>query len=820
MQYFARCFKDKEGNIRFQSVEDHCRETAEIAKEKSLDCLQNTAYLAGLLHDLGKYTKVFQDYISDIAHDIPVKKGSVTHTFAGVKHILDAQHTESNAYDTDKNATAELIALGAGSHHYPFDAIGPCRYNGYQHRQSSKVEIYNESQKNFLKLCATEKELNKLFLAAEKETTNLLNACHNLRVETNLKDSYGFYNGLSARMLKSAVIDGDRLSAAGFDYGKGFYHKEDTQKVWEKTSKDIERYIKTTFLSDKEKANLPINKAKDYISDECLKSAKKKPGIYKLTAPTGGGKTIAGLRFAVNHARIHGKKRIIFVIPFLKVLDQNAKSFRTVIDDNNIILEHHSNIVVENTEYNESFQSFNRSQFLIDTWDQPIIITTFVQFMNTLFAGKASCIRRMNALQDSVIIIDEVQSVPVKMLSLFTLAINFLANICGATIVFASATQPSLETLPAPVLYNQDSELVPYNKELYKVFKRTEIIDKRKLGGDQAGYTIPELADFSISCMEEQGNNLTICNTRSQAKSLYLEIKNKVSADVKVIHISTNMCMHHRLATFAFLEDSLSKDEKVICVSTSLIEAGVDISFSSIIRVITGLDRIQQSAGRANRFGEKDRPCPVYLVNIYKENLSMLKTIQAEKKAAEDILNSFGKNSQLYGKSLASDEAMKGYYRLFYANEADNSFDYTLTIGQTTTSIFKLLSTNDSYKNLLKLDERNKYFFTQAFKTAGDAFQVYDNSTIDVVVPYNNRGKSLLKQLERAYAENNFNGQKKLINQLSEYSISLFQWQYKALEKQNGYNFILDNKIIILKDDFYSQKCGLTLPETGKDDKE
>ncbi|MCD7796496.1 MAG: DEAD/DEAH box helicase [Clostridiales bacterium] len=268
--------------------------------------------------------------------------------------------------------------------------------------------------------------------------------------------------------------------------------------------KKLDRYI-ALFPSD-----TPINIARREISDLCFATGDLPSGIYRLNVPTGGGKTLSGLRFALEHLKAHNKKRIILVSPLLSILDQNAKEVRKALNNDDIILEHHSNIIREKAHGDESDED-DRCNYLTESWNSPVIITTLVQLLNTMFSGKMSAVRRFHALANSVIVIDEVQTVPANMLSIFNSAVNFLQAVCGATVVMCSATQPILEKVPHP-LCGEIKDIVP--KDIIAthsaVFKRTEIVDKGYL-------TEQEIADFVLALFETNKSTLVICNKKGRS---------------------------------------------------------------------------------------------------------------------------------------------------------------------------------------------------------------------------------------------------------------------------------------------------------------
>ncbi len=342
-----------------------------------------------------------------------------------------------------------------------------------------------------------------------------------------------------------------------------------------------------------------------------------------MTVKTGAGKTLTSLRFSLNCAAIHEKRRIFFIIPLLSILEQNAAVIRSYIGCDDAALEHHSNVVCE--EESDSGDEPDSYEMLAESWDSPVILTTLVQLANALFSGKTTAVRRMRSLCGSVIAIDEIQSLPRKMTYMFNLALDYLAHFCDCTIVLSSATQPCFEEMDYPMILAENPDIVEETAEMRTVFARTEIIDK----SSGYGMDTDELADFAMEIINDCSSLLVICNTKRNALELYERLALLGNDKFRLYHLSTNMCMQHRRDALENITNGLATRDgrRVICVSTQLVEAGVDFSFESCIRVKAGLDNIAQVAGRCNRSGEFGRLCKVYVVSLKDENLTRLPAI-------------------------------------------------------------------------------------------------------------------------------------------------------------------------------------------------
>ena len=623
-----------------QTVREHCRNTAALAANALRPLgLEKSAYLAGLLHDAGKNKQEYAQYLSEAVSGGNAVRGSVNHTFAGVRFLLDRWHCREGELSYS-DVTAELLAFAVGSHHGLFDCIDPQQHSGFFHRQTKEGIFYDESRRGFLAQVADEEELEHLFRDAVREMTPMLDrlAALSTQADDNEADrETAFYIGLLARMLLSAVIEGDRTDTAAFMDGiEPPVFPEDMRPIWTERLAFMEKR-----LSEFPRKS-PIDLARRAISDTCAAGAARPGGVYRLNVPTGGGKTLASLRFALTHAAKWNGSRIIFTAPLLSILDQNAQVIRDYIGDDTLILEHHSNLA----EPKETPERLQALELLTASWSAPIIITTLVQLLNTCFSGRTSAIRRFHALCGSVIVIDEVQTVPGKMLTLFNLAVNFLSEVCGATIVLCSATQPCLEAADHP-LHRQPVDLVPQQKALWDVFKRTDI--------QNAGCSkLEELPQIVTEVLSSCDSLLVVCNTKKEAAFLFESLQ---AANCRCFHLSAAMCVQHRRETLQALQSALDKPsadnrQKVVCVSTQVIEAGVDISFQRVIRFSAGMDSVVQAAGRCNRHAEQKKPAPVRLIRCTDERLRGLDDIVRGQNATTALLTAFSKTPEVPARSV------------------------------------------------------------------------------------------------------------------------------------------------------------------------
>ena len=779
---------------KIQTGVEHSRHAAEYASRSLTPIgMKTTAYLAALLHDFGKFKQEYDHYLEEARAGTAVR-GSVNHTFAGVRFVLEQWH-HGNGIGYDE-VTAELLAYAIGAHHGLFDCIDVRQNSGFQHRQVKEGIGYAESRSDYLEQCAGLEELHSLFRASVRETTALLNQMASLSQQQDDEEAdreTAFYVSLLQRMLLSAVIEGDRRDTAEFMNGDAFPKwPEDMRGIWAERLAFLERKLGTL---PREK---PIDQARHTISDTCASFARQPGGVYRLNVPTGGGKTLSALRFALAHAKQWNKARIIFTSPLLSILDQNAEVLRRFIGDDSLILEHHSNLA----EPADEPERLRELELLTDTWEAPVVITTLVQLLNTCFSGKTSAIRRFHSLCNSIIVIDEVQTVPNKMLTLFNLAVNYLSEICGTTIVLCSATQPSLEIVQHP-LKCPPPEMVPWQEALWSVFRRTEI----KSAGQYRLNEIPQLIKQVLSGCSSL---LVVCNRKDEAAFLLDELRD---VPCRRFHLSAAMCQAHRRETLhtlqAALEAALSGGEKVFCISTQVIEAGVDISFQQVIRFAAGMDSVVQAAGRCNRHAESQEPAPVRIVLCSNERLERLEDIGRGKKTTVSLLSAFADHPERFQNDLSGQEAIGFYYHQLYGSmNPDFQDDVTPEYG----SVYRLLADNPKFANA-QCPMAERFYLRQAFQLAGKLFQVFDENTTDILVPYG-KGRDIREYLISAaqtYGERDWQTIRRNINEAKQYSVSVYQYQFTQLEKLGAVTPLFEDSVYVLSDGYYDADIGLSI---------
>jgi CRISPR-associated endonuclease/helicase Cas3 len=455
------------------------------------------------------------------------------------------------------------------------------------------------------------------------------------------------------------------------------------------------------------------------------------------------------------------------------------------------------------------------------TWNVPIVITTMVQFLESLFASGTRKIRRMHQLSNAVIIFDEIQTLPVSCTYLFTWAANYLQSKCKSSLLFCTATQPGLDKLRSKeyaIHFSEQGEIISNLEQHFDLLKRVELVN---IPGAK---TLNEVADFIEELPEL--SILTVVNTKSQARKLYAELSAR-HKDWKIIHLSTNMCPAHRKELIEDLKKVLPpKDRKIVCISTRLIEAGVDIDFDCAIRFLSGFDSIIQTAGRCNRNGRlkdaqgNDIPGKVYIIEIVSsdERLNSLKELQLGQEIMKRILRIFDDDKKAYGDSLLHVELIKLYFRHFYNSIDENKLKYNISpkvAGCDTTEI-DLLSMNDKsrgeYSRINPNDIPPIIYFCQSFDIAWSAFEVIAENTIGILVPFK-EGKTIITSLYSEYDPKEID---QLLRKGQQYSVNVRANYFRELEER-GLIYKIREKLEVyaVTDGYYTEDLGLS-QEFGK----
>ena len=759
---------------REQSVIEHCRNTAELcAGYCKLFGAENIGRLSGLLHDIGKLCTDFDNYIRGTSG---FSRGEVDHSYAGAKYI-------TGNTDKPRSGVARLIARVIISHHGIHDWVDEnCR--DYFHIRIANDKNYEQIKEN-ISLIISDDEFDEFLKKADDEYRAI---CQKIKNISKNKTDCAFYLGSLERLIESALVDADRTDTASFMDNEEYPEFPGNTELWHSMKNNMEK--KLDSFSDRTDV---ISKQRKSISDRCAVFAKNNVKICRLIVPTGGGKTLSSLRFAIEYCLEHGMEKIFYTAPFMSILEQNSEEIKGIAGDDNFI-EHHSDALAEKSDNSEELSAY---ELHIERWDKPVIATTMVQFLNTLFLGKSSSVRRFHRFAKSVIIIDEVQSIPLKCVNMFDLAVNFLSNICGAAIVLCTATQPVTDDVRFPMLMDEKESMTGDFTADFELFRRTEIIPEI----DDYGYSFEEAADFCIEKFTSSGDLLVIVNTKSSALKMYELIKEKCGDDVEVVHLSTNMCPQHRRDKIEAIRGLLNEKKPVICVTTQLIEAGVDISFRCVVRSLAGLDSAVQAAGRCNRHGENKDICPVYLIKLKEEKLGNLKEISTAQDITQRIIDN-KKNEDISLPDVVSD-----YFRELYDSEK-NDLSYSVPENET---LVNYLSLNTNRYEMLPDPKTCSQFESQAFKTAGKLFKVIDENTRDVIVPYNNEAEEIVSRLENDHENISL-----LLRKAQKYTVSIYIGTERKLYENNALRDISCGAVILDRT-HYNDEVGIDIEGAEKE---
>mgnify|MGYP001563540366 CR=1 FL=1 len=800
--------REKDGEIQnlLDHLEEVSRKTGEFASKIGL---KEQGELIGLLHDIGKASREFEQYIKsavglinpdeDDYVDAALKKGKVDHSTAGAQLI----YRNLAGKNPEGLLVAQVLSLCIASHHSGLlDCISPDGVDAYSKRMA-KIEEKTHINEVLGKISDEAKAKITTLLQSKELLQNVVSRFKALRTPLDSQETLFFKYGLMLRFLYSCLIDADRLNTADFEVpGAAKLRNHGNYADWP---------ILINRLNEKLAAFEPegINTVRQKISQACYDFSDKPKGLYQLTVPTGGGKTFASLRFALHHADKRKMDRIIYVLPYTTIIDQNADEIRKVLEEkdkkgkylNRVVLEHHSNLMPD--------RETARQKVLSENWDAPVVLTTNVQVLEALFGSGTRGARRMHQLANAVIIFDEVQTLPVRCVQLFNTAVKFLVNNCGSTIILCTATQPLLDKIEPKsraLHITAEQQMVPNARQLFDDLKRIEVYDKTKPGG----WSNDEIKELAGQRVIESGSVLVVVNTKTSAHKIY-EQCTQIS-NVETYHLSTYMCPSHRMAVLDQVKACLHDKKPIICVSTQLIEAGVDISFGSVIRFLAGLDSIVQAAGRCNRHNEKYPALgEVYIINPAEENIDAIEDIRIGKEKSERLLDEFKNNPEGFGNNILSPEAMEQYYQYYFYQRA-SEMNYPVTADSSVgraDNLFNLLSVNSlSVEEYKRIRNKNPAIpLRQAFMTAAKSFQAIESVARGIIVPYGEEGKNIINKL---CSVQELEKQYKLIRQAQRYSVNVFPDLLKRLQEQAVHEVQKGSGILYLDERYYSDEFGLS----------
>ncbi|MCK2020529.1 CRISPR-associated helicase Cas3' [Peribacillus frigoritolerans] len=802
MSYIAHI---RESDNRIQTVEEHLLEVRDLAESYGEKIgVKHLTGLAGMLHDIGKYTNEFREYIVEAVNNptAPPKRGSVDHSTAGGKLLYNLFHTEY--ISRYKGIVAEIVGNAIISHHaYLQDFLNPDLESNYLNRVRDKqLAEFNLTKQEFFEHVISETRFHEYVEKAALELEHFLTEEYSENKENGLM--------FLSKFIFSVLIDADRTNTRLFEEKKEIESGIQPEKLFNTYYQRL--LSKINSFKKQENANTPINLLRAEMSHQCDQFAEKPSGIYTLSIPTGGGKTLASLRYAFKHANLHNKKRIIYIVPYTTIIEQNAEEVRKILGDDAQILEHHSNVVEDAEDHDENLDGMMNVQQKLklakDNWDSPIIFTTMVQFLNVFFAKGSRNIRRLHNLAESVIIFDEVQKVPVSSVSLFNQTLNFLKMHGHSSIILCTATQPALDFVEQKLEINANAEMIEDLEGVIEAFKRVEIIDR----ATNEIFNNEKICDLIDEKMNEIKSILVILNTKTVVRNLYNLLKEKDNG-IPIFHLSTSMCAAHRNRILSEVTQHLKEGNKIICISTQLIEAGVDVSFDCVIRSLAGLDSVAQAAGRCNRHGETDIQ-NVYVIDHGDEKLDRLREIKEGKQVSKKILIDLRKDQTSHGGHVLSKQAMEKYFKEYYtAFETDLNY-FIPKLKKNMTELLMASKPENSYLEAYSRKEKKgiPLFLTNSYKTAADHFHVINEITTSVIVSYED-GEDIITELN---GNGTIEDLTRLLRKAQQYTINLYQYELDLLAENDGIVSFLDGKILALKKGAYNTEFGLNLTNDSK----
>ena len=733
MAYYAHSRRG-EDKSKWQLLKDHLTATASLAETFGTDAgISELAKMAALLHDIGKYSKEFQRRLDGSG-------SKVDHATAGAKEIRALFNKDQN-----QKYLADMLAYCIAGHHTGLPDYG------------DPTDVDNDGTL----LARVEKKPLKDYGAYQTEIhPTELNLPARLKIKPDKKHP-GFSFAFLTRMIFSALVDAD------FQETETYMNKGEKPRGGYASIEELCRTFNLAMQKfDNPKGDINIKRT------ETLKACKGKAdlpqGFFTLTIPTGGGKTLASMAFALNHAVKHGLKRVIYVIPFTSIIEQNAAVFKEHLGDENV-LEHHSNFDWKKSDKPDSESADDQTKDALDklklaseNWDIPIVVTTNVQFFESLFANKSSRCRKLHNLAKSVIIFDEAQMLPREYLDPCMLAVKELVTNYGASAVFCTATQPALDRRRPDVTFN---ELAPDPQALFDFYKRVQVTN------------IGRTPDVDlIEKIHAHPQALCIVNTRKHAKGLFDLLDGEGS-----FHLSTLMCPTHRKEVLVEVRNLLKSGQPCRVISTQVMEAGIDVDFPVGFRALAGLDSIIQAAGRVNR-EMKRKVSDMYVFDPETPFIKKTPTfIKQGAAVAESVLRDFAGRSD-------SKEAIESYFNFLYNLQGATAFDV---------------------KNILAFFDKGTDEFDFDFKTAAENFRMIDNNTVAVVIPYNDEAKKLLGQAKYHPFPYTF------ARQLQMYSVNIYENEFEKIQSKGVIETINETYEALTESsmkDFYSEQTGLILP--------
>lgn len=692
-----------------QSIEAHLKGTGELAETFAAEFgAAANGKLCGLAHDIGKYSDEFQ---------LRLRGGKkVDHATAGAIECFKI-----------KAAFEAVCVIG---HHSGLPNVG--------HKDADTTE----SQTFFGRKLRAEQ-------GGIPDYRKNWNGHIALPQDYFRPSGRGFATAFYIRMLYSCLVDADYIDTETFmngDAGRGNY--EPLSALCDKL---------TAYISKWNNPTREIDILRQKILNSCINNSGNPRGMFTLTVPTGGGKTVASMAFALNHAAANSMKRIIYVIPYTSIIEQNAKVFRDILGQENVV-EHHSQVSHELSEDADELEY--RSALATENWDAPVIVTTAVQFFESLYANRSSKCRKLHNIANSVIIFDEAQMIPSNNLRPCVAAIAELVRAYNATAVLCTATQPAIDEMLLEYSKKESVvELCPDVDGMFEKFRRTSFEKEGRLTTDEL-----------VSRLESQQQVLCIVNTRKFAQEVYEALPSEGR-----FHLSTLMCPVHRKQKLDEIRERLKSGKTCRVVSTSLIEAGVDVDFPRVFREMAGLDSILQAAGRCNREGKRSAESSI--VTVFESENKVNKLIAVNRDAAEETVRDWTQPN-----TTSTIERYFKAYRDFLRN--------------------------DDKSGVMTASEKGISGCGLPFEWIAKEFKLIDQNTFAVYIPIG-EGKELVSRLREGERSRG------LYRRAGMYSVSVYQNQFDSLINAGAAEPFGEDAAFLTDCSLYSDEKGLSTDVDG-----
>lgn len=710
--YYAHS-TDEPDKHNWQLLREHLQNVADIASEFANGFnAGDLAYAGGLLHDIGKYSSEFQRRLEGASI-------RVDHSTAGAR--------EAGAlYPKQFSRILEYIITG---HH-----------GGLLNYGSDESGLQERLGKAFLPDYSAYRD--------ETPIPDLTRFRPSLRP---IQKRAGFSIAFYTRMLYSCLVDADSLDTEAFaDPGSSSLRGQ--HESFDILSRKFNDYMATLLSGAKE---TPINWQRRDIYERCREMASLPPQIFTLTVPTGGGKTLSSMVFALDHVKHHDLKRIFYVIPYTSIIEQNAATFRKIFGSRNV-LEHHSNFDSKALTDDDADSVEQYLKLSAENWDMPITVTTNVQFFESLFSNKRSRCRKIHNLAESVIILDEAQMLPADFLRPCLQALSELVLNYNSTVVICTATQPKLSDLLDESI--RPIEIMRSPAELYEAFRRVRVNDLGPLNDEELSARL-------------QGHHQVLCivNTRAHAQHLHAAL----SKNGRCYHLSARMCPIHRRKQLKEIKDSLKAGEECRVVSTQLIEAGVDIDFPVVYRAIAGLDSVAQAAGRCNREGKAERG-EVYVFRSTERYGQATSWQKLTAEVGRMVMDTYDDPLSL--------PAVESYFQKLYSYKGDEGLDR---------------------EGILQAFEKKPQKCKFPFEDVGWKFSIIEQGTKDLIVPYGKDGRALIDELQTSRTPWEY------ARRLQGYTINIYPNEFRELERAGKIDCFGDRFYVLNDIGKYSEGTGL-----------